>query len=66
MEGVQLMAPRVAGVGAMLHEETLRKMGLFSLEKKRFREDPTAEEQSSSTLIKKMEPSSSQCGMAGE
>lgn len=60
------MAPRVAGVGAMLHKERLRKMGLFSPEKKRFQEDPTAEEQPSSTLIKKMEPSASQCSMAGE
>lgn len=38
-------------------------MGLFSLEKRRFREHPTAEEQPSSTLIQKMEPSSSQHGM---
>lgn len=63
VEWVQPMAPRVAGVGAMLHEERLRKMGLFSLEKRRFREHPTAEEQPSSTLIQKMEPSSSQHGM---
>lgn len=57
------MAPRVAGVGAMLHEEKLREMGLFGLQNKRFWEDPTAEEQPSSALIKMMKPSFSQCGM---
>lgn len=64
---VHLMAARMAEAGAMLHEERLGKMWLFSLEKKRLRHNPRAEEQPSSTheeVVRKMDPGSSQCGMA--
>jgi len=44
VERVQLTAPRVAGVGAILHEDRLRKMCLFNPGKKKFWENPTAEE----------------------